>query len=120
MAKKILIVDDDRSLCEEMAEILREEGYVVDSAFDPRRGMDLIKTHVYDLCLLDYKMPDLTGIDLLREAKEKNPQTAVLIVSGRPFIEKLIEKEKATGLVSGTVQKPFEIETLLRKIRDLI
>ena len=119
MPKKIILIDDDPQLCEEVAEMLRDEGYFVDNTSDEAQGEALIKNNTYDICLLDYKMPHLTGIDLLKKIKEKNPRCAGLIVSGRPFIQKVIEEENASHLVSGIIEKPFELKAILDKIKEL-
>jgi len=118
MLKKILLVDDDVQLCEEVAEMLRDEGYFVDNTSDETGAEELIKNNIYDICLLDYKMPRLTGIELLKKIKEKNPRCAALIVSGRPLIEKIIEEQNASHLVSGIIEKPFEIRNVLDKIKE--
>jgi len=119
MPKSILLIDDDVQLCEEVAEILRDEGYRVDNTSDETQAEILIKNNLYDICLLDYKMPRLTGIELLRKIKERNPRCAALIISGRPFIEQTIAEQNAAHLVSGIIEKPFEIKNLLDKIKEL-
>src|SRR4030042_5615810 len=100
MPKKILIVDDDVGLAEEMAEIRRDEGYWVESASDSSQGEKLIKENTHDIYLLDYKMSGLSGVDLLRKVKEKNSNSAVFIISGRPFFEKLLKEENVLTLLS--------------------
>jgi len=117
MPKKILLIDDDVQLCEEIAETLRDEGYLVDNTSDETQGEALIKDNTYEICLLDYKLSRLTGVDLLKKIKQKNPKCAAFIVSGKPFIEKTIEEQNVSGLVSGIIQKPFEIKDLLEKIK---
>jgi len=119
MAKKILVIDDDAQLCEEVAEILRDEGYIVDNASEEEDIRNFIKSNVYDLCLLDYKMPRFTGIELLKKIKQKNPLCLGIIISGRPFIEKTIQEENAACLVSGIIEKPFDIVKLLDKIKEV-
>jgi len=119
MPKKILLVDDDLQLCDEVAEILRDEGYLVDNTSDENEVESLIRNTDYDLCLLDYKMPRFTGIDLLRKIKNKNPACVGIIVSGRPFLEKTIQEQNAVTLVSGIIEKPFEIASVLNKIKEL-
>jgi DNA-binding NtrC family response regulator len=116
--KKIILIDDDIQLCEEVAEILRDEGYFVDNTSDEAQGEVLIKNNIYDICLLDYKMSRLTGIELLRKIKEKNPRCASFIVSGKPFIQKVIEEQNVAHLVSGIIEKPFEIKDVLDKIKE--
>ncbi|MDD2752388.1 MAG: response regulator [Candidatus Omnitrophica bacterium] len=119
MPKRILIVDDDRELAEEMAEILRDESFFVESTSDSLHASKLISERSYDLYLLDYKMADLNGVDLLKKIKIKEPESRVFIISGRPSIEKLLEEEKVSELVSAVIKKPFDIETLLQKIKSL-
>jgi DNA-binding response OmpR family regulator len=119
MPKKILLIDDDAQLCEEVAEMLRDEGYFVDNTSDEAQGEAWIKKNTYDICLLDYKIPRLTGIELLKKIKKKNSRCAALIVSGRPFIEKIIKEQNAAHLVAGVIEKPFEIKNVLDKIKKL-
>ncbi|MDD5435793.1 MAG: response regulator [Nitrospira sp.] len=116
---KILIVDDDAVLAEEMAEILRDEGHVVDCAFEARQGEIFIQQDRYDVHLFDYKMSDMSGVDLLKKAKKINPSGKILIISGRPQIEKLLEDENVADFVACVINKPFEVGALLQKIRAL-
>jgi DNA-binding NtrC family response regulator len=115
--KKILVVDDDENLCEVTAEILKDEGYSVEFTSDTKRAEELIDEGVFDIALFDYKMPHLTGADLLKKIKTKNPKTKVFIMSGRPFIEKVLKEEKVFDLVSGIIIKPFSDTTLLEKLK---
>ena len=117
--KKVLIIDDDAELCEEMSEILKDEGYSVQTALDGDYGEKLIKKNNYDVLLLDFKMPGLNGIDMLKTVKDKKPKPAVFIISGKPFIEKLLEEENLTGIVDGIMGKPFDLEMMLKRIRSL-
>jgi len=119
MVKRILIVDDDAELAEEMAEILRDESFIVESTSDALYAEKLINKESYDLYLLDYKMSYLSGVDLLKKIKFKDPESEVFIISGRPAIEKLLEEENVRELVSAVIKKPFDIETLLQRIKSL-
>lgn len=118
MPKKIFLIDDDVQLCEEIAEMLRDEGYLVDNTSDEAQGEALIKNNSYDICLLDYKMSSLTGVELLKKIKEKDPRCVAFIISGRPFIEKTIKEQDTSHLVSGIIEKPFEIKDVLDKIKE--
>lgn len=117
---RILIVDDDAELCEEMAELLNSAGYMVDVTTDGRKGIDLLKASRYALVILDFKMSGLTGIEALRQIRELPLPPPVLFVSGKPFVEKELGEEKLSGLIGGMVSKPFDSELLLQKVKSLI
>jgi len=115
--KRILLVDDDLELCEELAELLRDEGYLVDNTSDALKGAGLVRENRYDVAILDFKMPGLSGVDLLKTIKAGNPKTRVLFVSGKPFVGRLLQEAKVAELVEGIISKPFDEKTLLDKIR---
>jgi DNA-binding NtrC family response regulator len=117
MPKKILIVDDDKSVGHSLAILLREEGYLVDNTMDSKEGALLIEKDGYDVCLFDYKMKGLSGIDLLKMTKNKHPRCAVFIISGMLDIDTLYADENIRSLVAGVINKPFDIEELFQKIR---
>ena len=116
--KRILVVDDDDNLCEVTAEILKDEGYSVEFTSDTTKAEKLIDERIFDIALFDYKMPRLTGADLLRKIKARDPKTKVFIMSGRPFIETVLKEEKVYDMVSGIITKPFSETTLLEKIKN--
>ena len=111
--KRILVIDDDEALCEGMAFILRDEGHLVENTSDTAQGRELIGKYTFDIAILDYKMPGLTGAEMLKEIKEKCPETAVFIVSGWPAIGKFLEEDKVTHLLAGIMGKPFTEKDLL-------
>ena len=115
MHKKILIVDDDWDICNSLAILLRGEGYCVDEKTDSEEAMILIKKDKYDICLFDYKLKGLNGIDLLKMTKNINPRCSVFIVSGMNMDE-ICNRDINTELVTGSISKPFDIEELLQKI----
>jgi DNA-binding response OmpR family regulator len=118
MAKRILIVDDDVELCRELTEILNCEGYSVDTASDGESGAASIRKNVYDIVILDYRMPGLNGIELLRTIRDENLKSRVYIATGRPFIDRLLENEQLSHLVAGVLSKPFDVKTLLEKLNQ--
>ena len=119
MSKRILIVDDDRRLCQELASSLKEEGYVTEYTFDRIHGEALVIQNQYDIILLDVKTPNANGFDMLREIKQLRPEVAVVLVTGRPLIEKLIGDENVSSLIAGFLKKPFSVEKLFAKIKTL-
>ena len=117
MVKRILLVDDDAELCRELAEILCDEGYYVDNLCDSVIAATFIKEKSYDIFLFDYKMSGLSGVDLIRLVKEKDPAGKILIISGRPYIDKILQRENVASLVAGVVPKPFNVISLLDKLK---
>lgn len=112
--KKILIADNDSSVCDSLATLLRLEGYCVEETTDSVEAARLIKKGGYDVCLFDYKMDGLNGIELLKMTKELNPRCLVFIISGMVDIDK-----SSTKLADGIISKPFHIEALLQKIAGI-
>jgi DNA-binding NtrC family response regulator len=120
MRKHVLIIDDNIGLCDGLVEILRDAGYLVDCASESARGLEYIYANHYDVCILDYTMKGMNGIDLLKIIKRNDPQCVVGIISGRTDIEILIHEERVAGLVAHVFTKPFDIEILLHKVRSSI
>jgi DNA-binding response OmpR family regulator len=129
MKKKILIVDDDEEICEEVSEILRNEHYLVETAYDGLKASPMILKGGYDLIILDLKLPGLNGFELLRILRNNKIPSRVLILTGRPLLNKKalrelsgsnVEEEKILKLADGIINKPFDIKYLLNKIKELI
>jgi two-component system response regulator PilR (NtrC family) len=116
MHKKILIVDDDASVSNSLAMLIREEGYIVDNTSDSAEGALLIEKNWYDVCFFDYKMKGLTGVDLLKRIKNKNPRCAAFIISGTLDIDTLRADKNIGSLAAGIISKPFDIDALFQKI----
>ena len=119
MGKRILIVDDDVELCQEVAEVLSDESFYVKTCHSPEECAELINSESFDIALVDFKMPGLSGIELVKKIKQKSPATKTLIISGKPFIEKLKEDESVSHLIDGVMNKPFDIAKLIQTLRSL-
>jgi DNA-binding response OmpR family regulator len=129
MKKKILIVDDDEEICDEFSEILKSERYLVETAYDGLKASPMIVKGGYDLIILDLKLPGLNGFELLKMVRDNKIPSRVLILTGRPLLNKKAlkelsgtnkEEEKILKLADGIVNKPFDIKYLLNKIKELI
>lgn len=126
MKKKILMIDDDEELCEETSEILIDRGYRVTTAFDGLTGKKLIEKYDYDILILDVKIPGLSGLDILEDVKEHYKELKIVILTGKPLSRELPEErrhkdreEKILKLADAIIGKPFHIEILLDKIKEL-
>jgi two-component system OmpR family response regulator len=118
VTKRVLIVDDDRELCSEIAEILSDEGFWVDTALDGILGYARIQENRYDVILLDIKMPGLSGIEILERIKTGGISGRIFLISGKPHLDAFISQGDYTGLVAGILPKPFNIELLISKIKE--
>jgi len=128
MREKILIIDDDEELCEELAGILTDEGYEVATAFNGARGKQRLEANDYDLVILDLKLPKITGFDLLKFIKARSKESPkVMVLSGRPIDEQfwhiaeiyLSDEEKTLRTADAITTKPFNVEQLLQNIRNI-
>lgn len=117
MSKKILVVDDDKELCEELSEILNEEGFDAHYALTQIKAKELLEANTFDVLLLDFKMPKVNGIEFLEEIRDKLNNTKVFIISGSLLINKLLAESGLSSLVADVLNKPFSVEALLEKIR---
>lgn len=113
----ILIIEDEQQLCQSIAEGLRMDGYEADKCFDGDEGLELCLVENYDLILLDLNLPGVDGLEILRQFRESDTSTPVLILSARGQIQ-----DKVEGLDLGAndyLTKPFHFEELEARIRSL-
>ena len=107
---RLLIVEDEKELCDTISKSLYESGYEVDTCYDGYEALDYILTEDYDLIVLDLNLPGMDGMDILRELRKENEETKVLILSARSQII-----DKVEGLDAGAndyMEKPFHIQEL--------
>jgi DNA-binding NtrC family response regulator len=107
---KILVVDDERGLCAGVQEALGREGYAVDAANEAPAALGMIGERLYNLVVTDMKMPEMSGLELLREARQKSPDTIFILMTAYGTIETAVEamKEGAYDYLS----KPLDMRRL--------
>jgi two-component system NtrC family response regulator len=93
-APKVLAVDDEQVVCESIRRVLSQEGYRVTTTTSSREGLELVRKEVFDLLLLDIRMPEIDGLAFLREARSISPETEVIIITGYATIEAAVEAIK--------------------------
>src|SRR4029453_19021293 len=107
----ILVVDDDPAMRDYLGEELEHEGFRVESAVSGRTGVERVKQGGIDLVVSDVKMPDLDGLDLLREVREVQPSPYVITITAFGSIDPAIRAVKLGAF--DYITKPFEIEQLV-------
>ncbi len=115
---KLLIVEDEKRLCQTIAKYFKEQGYTIDTCYDGNDALDYIDGTEYDAIVLDIMLPGLDGISVLRRIRNKKLTTPVLLLTAKTAIE-----DKVDGLDSGAddyLTKPFSLEELSARIRVLI
>lgn len=113
-----MIIDDDKELCEELSEILKDEGFEVESALTPDGGKNLLKSSKYDILILDFKLPQISGVELLAGIKGMLSNTKVFFISGSLAVKDILRENHLSSLVSGVFRKPFSIEELLKELKS--
>ena len=87
----ILIVDDDESIRKVVSEILTGEGYNVESAATGKEATEKAEAKLFNIALIDIKLPDTTGVDLLTKIKETKPKMRKIIITGYPSLQNAVE-----------------------------
>jgi DNA-binding NtrC family response regulator len=112
---RILVVDDDESVRKVLAAILEEKGYVVDTAENGKEAIEKSKTKIYNLALLDIRLPDMEGTELLTAMKETTPKMIKIIMTGYPSLQNAIEAVNKGA--DAYMLKPLNMDNALRTIK---
>lgn len=116
-AAKVLIIEDDRTLNNQINQLLEEQGYETDQRFEGRQGLVSALSKSYDLVLLDVLLPDIDGFEILSKLREKR-QTPVMMLTACGA-----EEERITGYSNGAddyLAKPFNVKELLLRIEAIL
>lgn len=117
LKNKILLIEDDSTLNNYLADLLTNAGYVVEQCFDGVSGLKLAQTQQHQLILLDKMLPKLDGVSLLKSLRETSKQLVIMISA------KGAEEERILGLIHGAddyIAKPFNSQELLLRIEGLL
>jgi DNA-binding response OmpR family regulator len=115
---RLLIIEDNQRLCQAVAEGLRAQGFAVDTAGSASEGLRVWRAADYDAAVLDLMLPDGTGLDALKEMRDRGNMTPVLILTALGTIE-----DRVRGLDCGAddyLVKPFAMQELIARLRALL
>jgi DNA-binding NtrC family response regulator len=113
--ESILVVDDDAEVRKSLASILSKEGYSVETVENGRQATRISEKSRFDIALIDIKLSDMEGTELLHRLKESQPHMVRIVITGFPTLENAMETVNEGA--DGYVLKPFDVEKLLEMIR---
>src|SRR5690554_6441171 len=115
---KILVIEDQLPLLQQIEKLICNEGYVCEIAFDFKSAWEKVWSYKYDLLVVDINLPDGSGLEIIHKVKNEHPKTAIIVISARDSTANKIE-----GLEIGAddyITKPFEMSELLARIKSVL
>ena len=112
---RILLVEDEAGIVQFLQQGLEEEGYSVTTASDGELGLQLLLNESFDLVLLDWMLPQKTGLEICKSFREKDKKTPIIFLTAKDTVQETIE-----GLQAGAndyIKKPFSFDELLERIK---
>jgi DNA-binding NtrC family response regulator len=113
---RILVVDDDENIRKVVVTILEEEGYIVEAADTASKAIEKTRKKYYNVALIDVRLPDMEGIELLTKMKSTTPRMRKIIITGYPTLQNAIEAVNKGA--DAYIMKPFDVEKVLKTIKD--
>ncbi|MCW8845287.1 MAG: response regulator transcription factor [Gammaproteobacteria bacterium] len=115
---RLLLVEDELDLRESLQEKLRQQGFVVDTAKDGEEGLYFATEYPVDLAIVDLGLPGISGMDLIRQARERGAKMPILVLTARDRWQDKVEALQAGA--DDYVVKPFSVEELLARVQALL
>jgi DNA-binding NtrC family response regulator len=106
----VLVVDDEKTVCNSCRKILSQEGYKVDVAVSGEEALKKVKDNGFDVIITDWKMPRIDGFEVTRKIKEEKPNVVVIMITGYPSVDNSIKAIRSG--VADLLTKPFTPEEL--------
>ena len=117
-AKKILLIDDDETITQTLTLALEDEGFIVDSAKTGKEAITKSFENFYNIAVVDWRLPDIEGTQLLGELKQTTPKMVKIMLTGFPSMDNAIDA--VNNRADAFLVKPVHFEDLLKKIRELL
>ena len=113
---RILIIDDDENIRKVLTQILEDEGYSVETADTAKKGIEKSENSFFNAALIDVRLPDMEGIDLLARLRDTKPRMRKIIITGYPTLQNAVSAVNKGA--DAYIMKPFDMETMLYTIRE--
>jgi DNA-binding response OmpR family regulator len=111
----ILVVDDNEDMCQVISDVLRAEGYMVEIACDGESALNELRRRTYDLMVLDYKLFDMTGLEVLEKLKGITPPLCTIMISA--YGSESVKARARELEVYDFFDKPFDVNALLKVVK---
>jgi two-component system NtrC family response regulator len=111
---RILVIDDERVICDACELVLTERGHIIDRCMTGNNGLQAIKQGNYDIILLDMKLPDIDGMEILHVVCEKTPKPCVIVMTGYSTMANAVQAMKLGAI--DYLAKPFTDDELISAI----
>jgi two-component system, NtrC family, response regulator HydG len=115
LSKRILIVDDEQVVCDAIARHLRDAGFDVQVAYSGMTALDVIKDRIFDLALIDIRMPRISGFDVLQALKQKNSEAKAIMMTAFADIKSAVNSISMGA--SDIISKPVDIDEVILTIQ---
>ena len=115
---RILIIDDDKDICEYMQLLLTQSGYEVTAKTDPREGLEALREEEYHVVILDIMMPELNGMEVLEKIRDFDSDIAIVIFTGYPSVDTAVTSMKYD--VSDYIKKPFDVDEFNQTLEKIL
>jgi two-component system cell cycle sensor histidine kinase/response regulator CckA len=117
-AGRILVLDDDRGMCETIGDVLEQQGYLVQIATRAEAGLEIAAASPIEAAIVDIKLPDMSGIDVLHGIRKVLPTTEIIFITGHASLATAIQA--INGLAFAYLVKPFEMSHLLMTVEQAV
>ena len=118
MAKKIIVIDDEKIVCDMAKKILQAEGYEVETFTDSQLALGAIRSQTFDLVITDLQMENVSGMDILKEVNRLHPHTRVIMLTAYATLDATIEAIRER--IYDFFPKPVKIEELKQSVRKAL
>ena len=118
ITEKILVVDDESTICDSVKKILSRKGFLVENSLNADQAIEMMKTNNYDLLITDLMMPKTSGIELIEMVKKHYPEIDVMVITGYASIETAVKATKLGAL--DYIPKPFTPDELAEKVQKAV
>ncbi|MBI5418181.1 response regulator [Candidatus Poribacteria bacterium] len=115
---KILVIDDDRDICENLVKIFSYEGYIVKCSFNGINALKMISSENFNIIILDLKMPKIDGEEVLKNIAKLNKDIGIIILTGYPSVESAVNTLKNQAM--DYITKPFKNDDLIKVVKSVI